>query len=82
MVTPTASVADNNTMGWRFDNTYSRLPAVLFAPAKPATMRAPRVSILNHRLADELGLNLGALSRAKRARTSSRVVMGASRVME
>ena len=62
MVTPTASVADHNTVGWRFDNTYSRLPDVLFAPAKPATVRAPRVSILNHRLADELGLDLGALS--------------------
>ena len=62
MVTPTASVADNNTVGWRFDNTYSRLPNVLFAPAKPATVRAPRVSILNHRLADELGLHLSAMS--------------------
>ena len=54
--------ADHNTIGWRFDNTYSRLPDVLFAPAKPATVRAPRVSILNHRLADELGLDLGAMS--------------------
>ena len=62
MVTPTASVTDSNTVGWRFDNTYSRLPDVLFAPAKPATVRAPRVSILNHRLADELGLDLGAMS--------------------
>ena len=62
MVTPTASVTDNNTVGWRFDNTYSRLPDVLFSPAKPATVRAPRVSILNHRLADELGLDLGAMS--------------------
>ena len=49
-------------MGWRFDNTYARLPDVLFAPAKPAAVRAPRVSILNHRLADELGLDLGAVS--------------------
>lgn len=59
---PTASVEDHNTVGWRFDNTYSRLPDVLFAPAQPAAMRAPRVSILNHRLADELGLNLGSMS--------------------
>ena len=48
--------------GWRFDNSYSRLPAVLFAPAKPAKARAPRVSILNHRLADELGLDFNASS--------------------
>src|SRR5437660_204524 len=62
MVTPIASVTDNNTVGWRFDNTYSRLPDVLFSPARPVTVRAPRVSILNHRLADELGLDLGAMS--------------------
>jgi len=62
MVTPTASLADNTTVGWRFDNTYSRLPDVLFAPAKPATVRAPRMSILNHRLADDLGLDFGAMS--------------------
>ena len=56
MVTPTASVADHNPVGWRFDNTYSRLPDVLFTPARPAAVRAPRVAILNRRLADELGL--------------------------
>jgi uncharacterized protein YdiU (UPF0061 family) len=61
-MTSTSSVADNNIVGWQFDTTYSHLPDVLFAPAKPATVRAPRVSILNHRLADELGLHLGAMS--------------------
>jgi serine/tyrosine/threonine adenylyltransferase len=58
MVSSTASIADNNSLGWQFDNTYSRLPDVFFAPAKPVTVRAPRLSILNYRLADELGLNL------------------------
>src|SRR3954452_22879152 len=62
MSTSTASAADQHAMGWRFDNAYSRLPEALFAPAKPAAARAPRVAILNHRLADELGLDLGALS--------------------
>ncbi len=62
MGAPTASVADDNNVGWRFDNTYSRLPEILFVPAKPAAVRAPRVTILNHRLADELGLNLRAMS--------------------
>jgi len=49
-------------VGWRFDNTYSGLPVVLFTPARPTAFRAPRVSILNHALAEELGLGLGALS--------------------
>ena len=51
-----AIISDHNPMGWRFDNTYSRLPDVFFAPAKPATFGAPRLAILNRRLADDLGL--------------------------
>lgn len=62
MVTPTASFADDETVGWRFDNTYARLPDALFAAATPVTVREPRVSILNHRLASELGLNFGLMS--------------------
>src|SRR4051794_39167206 len=56
------SIADHNTAGWRFDNTYARMPDLLFTPARPARFRAPRVTILNHRLADELGLDLGRMS--------------------
>lgn len=62
MATLTTSVVDHNAVGWRFDNTYSRLPDVFFAPARPATVREPRVSILNLRLASQLGLNLSVLS--------------------
>jgi len=62
MAIPPASVGDNNTAGWRFDNSYSRLPEVLFAPATPARVRKPQVSILNHRLAHDLGLELGSMS--------------------
>ena len=68
MATSSESVVDDNTVGWRFDNTYSRLPDVLFSPATPVVVRAPRVSILNHRLADELGLNLSVLSPETAAR--------------
>src|SRR4051795_11892985 len=61
MVTETASCADPDSVGWRFDNTYARLPDVLFNPANPVAVREPRVAILNHGLADELGLDLGAI---------------------
>src|SRR5215468_11250719 len=61
MGTPTASLADHNTIGWRFDNSYARLPGVLFTPARTAAFREPRVAILNRTLAEELGLDLGAV---------------------
>src|SRR5437763_3907476 len=61
MDTLTASTTNHTTAGWRFDNTYSELPGILFTPAEPAAFRAPRVAILNHRLADDLGLDLGVL---------------------
>ncbi len=62
MITSTESVAEQNTVGWRFDNTYARLSDSLFAPATPATVRAPQLSVLNHGLARELGLNFDTLS--------------------
>lgn len=43
--------------GWRFENTYADLPREFFAGVWPARFRAPRVSILNHRLMAELGLS-------------------------
>src|SRR4051812_44047858 len=61
MVTETASCADPDSVGWRLDNTYARLPDVLFDPASPVAVREPKVAILNHGLADYLGLDLGAV---------------------
>jgi uncharacterized protein YdiU (UPF0061 family) len=51
-----------NAVGWRFENTYARLPDVFFAPATPKPTREPRVAVLNHRLAEELGLELASAS--------------------
>ena len=53
---------EQNQIGWRFDNTYSRLDDSFFAPAEPATAKAPRLVILNRRLADDLGLDLNGIS--------------------
>lgn len=49
-------------LGFQFDNSYSRLPDVFYAPAVPARVRLPRVVILNHALARELGLEFDRLS--------------------
>lgn len=56
---PTAA---NSDLGWRIEHTYARLPASLFVSAQPVPVRAPLVTILNHRLAGELGINLQGLS--------------------
>jgi uncharacterized protein YdiU (UPF0061 family) len=51
-----------NAVGWRFDNTYSRFPEVFCAPATPARMPRPQLSILNSKLAEELGLDFSNVS--------------------
>jgi uncharacterized protein YdiU (UPF0061 family) len=56
--TESLSPAGPRATGWNFDNTYARLPKVLFEEVAPVKVRAPRVTVLNHRLADELGLSL------------------------
>ena len=61
METPTSADSGLAGVGWRFDNSYARLPEAFFVPVNPATVSGPRVSILNERLADELGLDLAAL---------------------
>ena len=47
--------------GWRFDNSYARLPEPLFAPAPPVPVRAPGLVFLNDPLAADLGLDAGLL---------------------
>ncbi len=47
--------------GWRFDNTYARLPAQLHAYATPESPREPRIVLLNRKLALTLGLDASQL---------------------
>jgi serine/tyrosine/threonine adenylyltransferase len=54
--------ADEDAVGWNLDNTYARLPNAFFARATPSKARQPRLSILNHRLAEELGLSFRSVS--------------------
>jgi uncharacterized protein YdiU (UPF0061 family) len=50
--------------GWRFDNSYARLPEPLFARTLPTAVRAPAVVLLNEPLAAELGLDPAILAAA------------------
>ena len=47
---------------WRFDNTYARLPGLLFSRQSPANVPAPETIIVNYPLARQLGLDLEALT--------------------
>ena len=52
----------NNKIGWRFDNTYSKLPGSMLTKLAPTPVRAPELIILNDSLSKELGLNFTDLS--------------------
>ncbi|PSJ15909.1 protein adenylyltransferase SelO [Nitrosomonas supralitoralis] len=52
----------NDRVGWRFDNSYARLPDYFFAQMSPVPVRAPQTVILNPVLAESLGLDIGALT--------------------
>ena len=47
--------------GWNFDNSYARLPETLYTKMEPTPVRAPKLAVLNERLAASLGLNAEAL---------------------
>ena len=53
--------------GWNLDNSYTRLPAVLFRRARPLEFPQPRVALLNARLARELGLDFEGLTETELA---------------
>jgi len=57
-----AGKSDNKSAaGWRFDNSYARLPDALFSRAVPVPVARPGLAVLNENLAAELGLDVAAL---------------------
>lgn len=50
-----------NDTGWKFDNSYARLPNLLFSSTRPTSVREPELIILNMSLAASLGLEAQAL---------------------
>jgi uncharacterized protein YdiU (UPF0061 family) len=47
--------------GWRFDNSYARLPEELFLPQNPEPVAKPALVVLNRALAESMGLDADAL---------------------
>lgn len=48
-------------IGWNFDNSYAKLPALFFSRLSPAAVSAPELVILNCPLASQLGLDADEL---------------------
>ena len=49
-------------IGWRFDNTYSKLPNTMLSKLAPIPVKAPKVVILNYSLSKELELDFSNTS--------------------
>jgi hypothetical protein len=45
------------TIGWHFDNTYSKLPDIFSSITSPIPVKSPNLVILNEELSKELELN-------------------------
>ncbi len=47
-----------NKIEWNFTNSYLKLPKNMLSKQKPMIVKNPRVIIINHKLSNELGINL------------------------
>jgi len=52
---------ESRSPGWNLDHSYAALPGVFHTGVHPTAVRAPRLVVLNHALASDLGLDLAAL---------------------
>ena len=52
---------EKNDSGWNLENTYAELPKLFYTPLEIEAVSAPKLVILNQRLAENLGLNAAAL---------------------
>ena len=48
--------------GWRLEHTYASLPELFYTDVAPTPVREPRIVAFNRALAEELGLDAGALN--------------------
>ena len=49
-------------IGWRFDNSYARLPETMLSRIAPVPVQAPKLVILNQALSKELGLDFSVIA--------------------
>ena len=54
--------SENYSIGWNFDNTYVHLPHLMLSKLSPVPVKAPKLTILNHKLSKDLGLDFSVLT--------------------
>lgn len=74
--------ADANKAGWRFDNSYSRLPEVLFARQKPEPVAVPGLMVLNRDLAESMGLSADELENGAEIFAGNALPLGAEPIAQ
>ena len=55
-------MSEISKIGWRFDNSYIRLPSIMLSRLNPVPVRGPKLIILNTTLSKELGLDFSMTS--------------------
>ncbi len=56
-----------NKVGWKFNNTYSKLPKNLLSKIQPLPVKAPKVIIFNQNLSKELNLDFSQVDKKELA---------------
>ncbi len=54
-------------IGWKFDNTYSKLPRSMLSKIKPTPVKKPEVIIFNQDLSNKIGLDFSEVKEKDRA---------------
>ena len=58
-------ISELSKIGWRFDNSYSRLPNTMLSKLSPIPVKNPRLIILNKSLSKILDLDFSSMSGEK-----------------
>ena len=56
-------ISEISKIGWRFDNTYSKLPDTMLSRLAPIPVKKPELVVLNHSLSKELGLDFSTTNK-------------------
>lgn len=58
-------IKEETNAGWNLDNSYSNLPEFFYSKINPKKVPSPQLVVLNHKLAESLGLNPNNLTNSE-----------------